>query len=224
VSELLRQRLRRGWWRPAPHTPPRPWRLGERRLGVMKQGNQRHPARRWLCVRCVGQLGATGAENTCRISRAPAFSTRRGIGGLRPRPWPAQEPTLGGSHASPKPGFAVPRPPAGPHFPKMATPSRRWASRKPGKIACWAAGTPLAGGVPRPRASSASSLATARFSPIAKMEDDVPRTITAGDVEAALAQAARVRATRQTPCIATSTVGGARAGGPRPRHGTPLHR
>ncbi len=108
MSELLRQRLRRGWWRPAPHTPPRPWRLGERRLGVMKQGNQRHPARRWLCVRCVGQLGATGAENTCRISRAPAFSTRRGIGGLRPRPWPAQEPTLGNACASPKLGFAVP--------------------------------------------------------------------------------------------------------------------
>jgi hypothetical protein len=61
---------------------------------------------RQSCI--LGKTGAPRRENTCRISRAPAFSTRRGIGGLRPRPWPAQQPMVAGSHASPKLGFAVP--------------------------------------------------------------------------------------------------------------------
>jgi hypothetical protein len=60
------------------------------------------------CVRCASHQGATGRGNTCRLSHQPAFSTRRGIGGLRPRPWPAQEPMVGQTRTSTKSGFAMP--------------------------------------------------------------------------------------------------------------------
>jgi hypothetical protein len=78
---------------------------------------------RTISVRTRSYLeqGATGAENTCRISRAPAFSTRRGIGGLRPRPWPAQQPVVGHACASTKPRFRFCTP-CRPAFPQNGHP------------------------------------------------------------------------------------------------------
>jgi hypothetical protein len=67
---------------------------------------------RTISVRTRSYLeqGATGRGNTCRISRVPAFSTLTGIGGLRPRPWPAQQPMWGHAYASAKPRFRVSAP------------------------------------------------------------------------------------------------------------------
>jgi hypothetical protein len=89
---------------------------------------------RTISVRTRSYLeqGATGAENTCRISRAPAFSTRRGIGGLRPRPWPAQQPMVANERMSPKPGFAVLHPLPARISPKCQTPP---GTRRPGNPA-----------------------------------------------------------------------------------------
>jgi hypothetical protein len=73
--------------------------------------------------------------------------------------------TVGGQRTHvPKTRICYFAPPAGPHFPKMATPSWRWASRKPGKIACWAAGTPLAVGVAAAGGFSGAQPLPGRFS------------------------------------------------------------
>jgi hypothetical protein len=58
----------------------------------------------------AGQRGATGAENTCRPRGAPGVSTLTGIGGLRPRPLPREQPMVGNERMSPKPEFAVSAP------------------------------------------------------------------------------------------------------------------
>jgi hypothetical protein len=66
---------------PKPQTRCASWLAGGVTLPGWREMHQR--------VGRHGELGATAAGHACRISRAPAFSTRRGIGGLRPRPWPA---------------------------------------------------------------------------------------------------------------------------------------